>query len=150
MTPVELTDSQREKLTEWRDVLRNTDKRQTTGRLRAPDDGYCCLGVYLDHLDSEQWERVENKQSNYWHWKNYDIQKNGVAGQYLPSIISSNLGLDIRVKEEFGSVELQAIFVGMNDRVNLSFKEIAEEIDSLLNTGRFTEPTLEKLGFDLK
>lgn len=59
---------------QWVEALRSGKYSQTSGRLRR-QDGFCCLGVLCDLMDTTKW--IENPLNNWTYGefesKNYDM-----------------------------------------------------------------------------
>lgn len=137
------TEEQRAELVRWRDELRITEKPQGSGQLRSVDGEYCCIGVYADMtypnrwiMEDEIWSiQVERDKNLIFD----DCDEIGYYDLDLPDKLIENLGLTKTVKTQDGLTTLQAVFIHMNDEEHMTFAEIADQIDHLLEHGNFTD-----------
>jgi hypothetical protein len=140
----QFTDEQRQEMIKWRDELRTTAKAQGEGQLRSLDNDFCCLGIYVD-MYPDKWTSDEDT----WFVKERIPDNEKIGSEFddlyfdleLPHKMSEVLGLDKTTKllDPNGEMSnLQAIFIYMNDEAHLTFKEIANEIDHLLEHGTFS------------
>lgn len=59
----------KEVLEKWVATLRSGDYEQGVGRLRRPDERYCCLGVLCDILEPNGWKRFEAGDAGFEYWQ---------------------------------------------------------------------------------
>lgn len=97
----------------WTAALRSGEYRQTTGVLKAPSGGYCCLGVLLSTMEGESCFSG-NVQDGY--------EAFGRIG-CLPQEQAQNYGIDANTESKL---------VELNDDDGKSFAQIADWIDSNL------------------
>ena len=129
---INLTDAQRDLWARWAKYLRRTTRTQETGNLRKQIDdkksGYCCLGIWVCMAHPEAWKFSIGGSTDYWE----AVGEYSSGDEVLPEEFVEELGL----AEPRG---MQDAFVEMNDDMRLTFKEIAAEIEYILEHGQFTE-----------
>lgn len=91
----------------WIAALCSGKYQQARNGLRTTQ-GFCCLGVLCDLIDSTKWHRAEGRD---WQYDN--------RGAYIPSEIREPLGLSDQDENRLAC---------MNDTEKKSFKEIAAYI----------------------
>lgn len=105
---------------EWIAALESGKYKQAPGTLRdIKTDGYCCLGVLCDILDSSLWE-VSPLGDEYF-WKD---QTN-----FLPPVVVEEMTFaqhDDPTGECTDPLDLDIILMAMNDTHGKTFVEIAE------------------------
>jgi hypothetical protein len=141
---VKLTDKQKERLHEWANELRATDKHQGQDALRNPSEPhetFCCLGIYGMMRKPDSWEYDETHSC--WELQVGDNKEN----TELPLRLKRELGLHKQIKTRnvamwstnHRSSDPEAIFMQLNDDAQWSFKKIADEVDHYANTGTISE-----------
>lgn len=120
---------------EWIAALRSGKYEQCGGRLHLEGDGFCCLGVLLDQIDSAAWKLV----SNYTHdmaWEYWD----DVKGQKTSAAMSlaGNVWKRLHLRDDIGSfnapdrpeesVEYNDSLTRLNDD-GIPFAKIADKIE---------------------
>lgn len=111
------TEEQKTCLLEWATELEETQLPQGKGNLRT-EIGYCCLGIYCNMRGPESW----------------------IRGAYSPggsiyAFEKEESRLPLRLSKELGIESFQNLFMTLNDGWGYSFKQIAVEIRSLVETG---------------
>lgn len=149
----DFTDDQASELMWWRDHLRDTTKKQTVKMLRNTDGGFCCLGLYLDECSPENWVVMhEEACGGYWsfHYNAIDDLINFENRTHhkisLPLKYRRKLGLDqIAWFDEKNDIpiDLQTIFMKLNDGARWTFSQIADEIDYILEHGEISSEAFE-------
>ncbi len=56
----------------WLVALRSGKYAQGRGRLRNPDNSFCCLGVLCDIIDPEGWEAGGMETPTFWHGERHE------------------------------------------------------------------------------
>lgn len=150
------TDNQKKNLLQWAEWLEITEKTQGSGSLKcrkkiyyedsstdkeSNEINYCCLGVYIEQKYPDEFEKQPNIFGEYPCGYNVDGYINL---SYLPIKCSRELGIYF-LSSKIRKNRLQELFAFLNDEVGYSFKQIAVEIRSLVETGNFTENTREIL-----
>ena len=155
------TDEQEAELRLWQTDLRETEFPQASHALRK-NDGFCCLGIYLFGRDDdeEHWTSPDKEDGCYSYLIDYEEDNFIEVDSQLPDIDAERLGLDQRFyakdkkrdnpRWSSSLFHLQTIFIAMNDDLGLSFREIADEIDHLIEHGNFSNKVLDKLVYDVR
>ena len=113
-----LTRRQVEVRRRWTEALRSGRYRQTTGKLRALDGGYCCLGVLCDVVAPHLWDAV-----NCLHSGQFAYPPDHVAdAAHLPP----NSGAH---RDRWFVYEGDIALWELNDIRKFTFSEIADVID---------------------
>lgn len=102
----------------WVAALRSDKYKQTTGVLRNTRNEYCCLGVLCDIVDKGAWQAIEDED----YYQYGPTKKDGDADvAFLPGYISNLLpGVAYKAGE----------LMRMNDKLDKSFKQIADYIEA--------------------
>jgi hypothetical protein len=109
MTELSDTMNDQELKAKWVEALRSGEYRQTTGHLKT-ENGYCCLGVLADIVDSSAWHR----RNGQWYWNTGECLLPYSTQDYL------NIG------------DATDTLMDMNDSQDKSFDEIADYIEQNL------------------
>jgi hypothetical protein len=161
---------QKDNLRQWAEWLETTELTQGTGALKAiflddiilPSEVadikngdevlkfltqnykrytfFCCLGVYAEYKNPNRFSR--RRYSAEFYLKN--STDNSTA--YLPTNYKQELGFSNKRNGE--GVDLEELFVSLNDGHRYTFSDIAVEIRHLVETGRFTKDTEKVLYLD--
>ena len=116
-------------LEEWINALKSGEYTQGVGQLRK-DDKYCCLGVYCD-LQAKK-GLGEWRGNYFWH------SKGGYTGTGGENVVLPPMNLigtgqrNLPLFRGGGLLPMDAL----NDRVKLSFEEIAELLEGLLQEAK--------------
>ena len=102
----------------WVAALRSGEYKQTGNVLRNLD-GFCCLGVLCDILDSGKW----NNNKRFIFFDELDDNKLYESGTEIPNTIWYNM---------FGNTSSQNLLIDMNDLGASSFYEIADYVETTL------------------
>lgn len=92
---------------EWAEALRSGKYNQGKQCLRLGEK-YCCLGVLADVMDPDGWDSGEKPDMPRRHRSMDDIDY--ISRDIIP-------------------IRDQDVFSRMNDNLNMSFKQIAEEVE---------------------
>ena len=150
MKPVKFTPEQREFLSSWRDELRTTELLQAVGSLRNLQDHYCCLGILLNTRNDGKWykRRIEKEGELISEWWTWVDDGGSYHHQVLPVPVAEKVGLAHKISID--GVLLETVFIAMNDKKGMTFSEIADEIDHLLEHGTLAQETENKLDMILE
>lgn len=99
----------------WIEALESGKYKQTVQVLRY-DDSFCCLGVGCDIYDHNGWYKIDAFDSHY------SFSGNRTD---LPTKVATWLGIDANdyLFEYYGE---HYTLIGLNDRAQLNFKQIAQ------------------------
>jgi hypothetical protein len=163
MPKYHFTELQKSNLLMWAGWLADTTLSQgeealKSGELLYDDDneydpsgigeiGYCCLGIYVQYKDpkkfSKEYSTVDG--SFYCPYKKGSGWLAQSNTSFLPTSMARELGIYTQEMEDISKNNLQDIFVKMNDDWGYSFKDISQEVLSLVDTGDFTGRTQQKV-----
>ena len=90
--------------------LRSDKYQQTQGKLRD-ENGFCCLGVLCNEIDSEKWYRC------------------AISGSYFYNGFWKHLSREIRLEIGLSDDEMNRLMV-LNDGEGNSFEQIADYIEN--------------------
>ena len=108
------------RLAEFLTALRSEDYQQATGQLRAPDDGYCCLGLACEISGISEWESQDSRDTPYLYLGN---------DQVLPPEVQTYYGFnDPKGTYLVRGTLSERSLMNFNDN-GVSFKEIANVIE---------------------
>ena len=101
----------------WVNALRSGKYKQTRGNLQD-GDGFCCLGVLCDLVDSEAWEEVELCSIRSFLGADTDGRGFAVSDMPPPSVLLTT------------GLEDPSIYATLNDEDKYTFEQIADEIEA--------------------
>lgn len=123
-TPI-VSDETIEQFKQWLDALRSGKYQQGANCLRKAVDGhdeYCCMGVLVDVIYPDGWKE-------YGEVGVYSV--NGMAG-YPPKYFLQGV-LQAYCVHDSKAIQLRTALSNMNDWENLTFDQIADELESVLD-----------------
>lgn len=104
----------------WLEALRSGKYNQTVNGCLRDEDGFCCLGVVCDVIDSSKWV---THTPNWWVW--------GTSRLDLSSDI-----LDLLSLKDYD----MSILIDYNDDNELTFVQIAQKLEDYWAKGIILEP----------